>query len=130
MYREIFLPLLLCFAVLLCSTSAYAAKQQAGGDDIGKAENDYQLYCISCHGRNGDGKGDLAEALSVPPRNHTDATIMSKRTDEQLFKTIRDGGEATGFDSAMPPHNTILPDDQIRGLVKYVRKLCNCQYTK
>lgn len=112
------------------SLAVAANSAMAKDEDLGKAENDYMLYCASCHGRDGDGKGELAQALAVPPRDHTDASKMSKRTDEQLFKTISEGGEATGFDSGMPPHNTILQKEDIRALVKYIRKLCNCKYTK
>lgn len=117
-------------ALTVVSLTFAASPALAADDDLGKAENDYMLYCASCHGRDGDGKGELAEAMAVPPRNHTDASKMSKRTDDQLFKTISDGGEATGFDSGMPPHNTILQKEDIRSLVKYLRKLCNCKYTK
>lgn len=113
------------FFPVLAASPAWAAS-----DELGNAENNYMLYCASCHGREGDGKGQLAEALAVPPRDHTDASTMSKRTDEQMFKTISEGGEATGFDSGMPPHNTILQKEDIRGLVKYLRKLCNCKYAK
>lgn len=120
----------LLVALTLWSFAFTATPALAEGEDLSKAENNYMLYCISCHGRDGDGKGDLAEAMEVPPRDHTDASKMSKRTDEQLFKTVKDGGEATGFNSCMPPHNTVLHDEEIRGLVKYLRKLCNCKYTK
>ncbi|MBI5637093.1 MAG: c-type cytochrome [Nitrospinae bacterium] len=102
----------------------------AESDEMGNAENNYRLYCTSCHGPNGDGKGQLAEALAVPPRDHTDASKMGKRTDEQLFKAISEGGDAVGLDSGMPPHNTILQKEDIRSMVKYLRKLCNCKYTK
>ncbi len=116
--------------VLTFIISAFAAKPAlAAGDDLGNAANNYQLYCSMCHGRDGDGKGQLAETLEVPPRNHTDAAYMSKRTDEQLFKTISEGGEATGFNSAMPAHKTILHEDEIHGMVKYLRQLCNCKHT-
>lgn len=117
-------------ALTLFFQALAAGPALAASDELGNAENNYQLYCSMCHGREGDGKGQLAETLAVPPRDHTDASKMGKRTDEQLFKTISEGGEATGFDSGMPPHNTILQKEDIRGLVKYLRKLCNCKYTK
>lgn len=118
-------------AFILLSATAHAGSWRTGGDDAdADGTNDYALHCASCHGANGDGKGDLADALPVPPRDHTDASIMGQRTDGHLFKTIRDGGDSNGFDSAMPPHNTILSDGQIRGLVKHIRKLCKCAYKK
>jgi mono/diheme cytochrome c family protein len=97
-------------------------------DELKTAQGNYQLYCSGCHGINGDGKGDLADMLEVPPRDHTDYEYMSDRTDEQLFQTISKGGAATGFDEAMPPHNTVIIEKEIRGLVKYLRKLCKCKY--
>ena len=116
-------------ALTLLSSAFAAGPASASDDELANAENNYRLYCSSCHGREGDGKGELAETLAVPPRNHTDASKMSKRTDDQLFQTISEGGEATGFDSGMPPHNTILHKDEIKGLVKFLRQLCNCKYT-
>ncbi len=117
--------------IFTLAISAFAASPAlAVEDELGNAANNYQLYCSMCHGREGDGKGQLAETLEVPPRNHTDGAYMSKRTDEQLFKTISEGGEATGFNSAMPSHNTILQKEDIRGLVKHLRQLCNCKYAK
>lgn len=114
-------------SVLLFSHSSAVA---SGEDDIGQGENNYQAYCSPCHGANGDGKGDLGAALSTPPRNHTDASIMSKRTDEQIFKTISLGGEAVGLAPDMPAHNTVIPEGEIRGLVKVIRRLCKCEYKK
>lgn len=97
-------------------------------DELKIAQGNYQLYCSACHGINGDGKGDLADALGVLPRNHTDGKYMSKRTDEQLFRTVSEGGKVTGFDETMPSHKTVIIEKEIRGLVKYLRKLCNCKY--
>ncbi len=111
---------------LFCSSSAGASDEV----DMGQAENNYQAYCTPCHGRDGDGKGDLAESMEVPPRNHTDASIMSKRTDEQIFKTISLGGEASGFSADMPAHSTVIPEGEIRGLVKVIRRLCQCEFKK
>ncbi len=53
---------------------------------------------------------------------------MSNRTDEEIFRTISEGGEAMGFDMNMPPHNTVIIEKEIRGLVKYIRKLCKCKH--
>ncbi|MBI5637520.1 MAG: cytochrome c [Nitrospinae bacterium] len=98
-------------------------------DDLHTEENNYWHYCSSCHGREGKGNGMMAHDMPVRPNDHTDARIMSTRTDELLFKTISEGGEATGFDSGMPAHKKFLKKEEIQGLVKYIRKLCNCKYT-
>jgi len=103
---------------------------QAAPTAAQKAQGDYMLHCAPCHGSQGDGKGPLAESLAKPPRDHTDAKYMSTRTDEQLIKVVTDGGAASGFDEGMPPFSTILSNGEIKGVVAYVRQLCNCKYTK
>lgn len=97
-------------------------------DKLKKAKANYLLFCSQCHGEKGDGKGQIADALETPPRNHRDKEIMSMRTDEEIFKVISEGGTALGFSESMPPHNTVMPKEDIEGLVKYLRKLCDCEH--
>ncbi len=99
-----------------------------GSDEYREAENSYWHYCASCHGRDGKGHGMMASTAPIPPRDHTDPAVIGRRSDEELFKIIKDGGEAAGLDAAMPPHKTLLKDEEIRGVVKYLRNLCNCKY--
>ncbi|MBI5185324.1 MAG: c-type cytochrome [Nitrospinae bacterium] len=97
---------------------------------LSKARENYLLHCSQCHGEKGDGKGPVGESLDAPPRNHQDSAIMGRRTDEDIFKVISGGGLALGLSESMPPHSSIIPEDERRGLVKYIRKLCNCEYKK
>lgn len=122
--RSFFLSAVLFFSVLLANGA------QAGPTDAQKAQGDYMGHCSPCHGDQGDGKGPLAEALGKAPRNHTDSTYMSTRTDEQLIKVVTDGGAVFGLDEGMPPFSTILSKGEIKGVVAYVRQLCKCKYTK
>ena len=101
----------------------------AKSDDLHIEQNNYWHYCSSCHGRDGKGNGMMVMDMPVRPNDHTDARIMSTRTDELLFKTISEGGKAVGFDEGMPAHKMMLKKEEIHGLVKYIRKLCNCKYT-
>jgi len=131
---------LFLFAIVVCVSGlaegssrwgmASGGKSGAESAELEEAKSDYQLYCASCHGERGDGKGQLAAALDPPPRNHTDAKIMSSRTDEQLFKAISEGGKAVGLSESMPSHKTVLSEAKIRGLVKYLRVLCGCSHTE
>lgn len=95
-----------------------------------QAELNYRTYCTQCHGVQGDGKGINVRDMSVQPRNHTDAKEMSTRSDDDLFKVIKDGGVAINKSVLMPPWGDILSDDEIRGLVSHLRKLCQCNYGK
>ena len=91
--------------------------------DAAKGKQKYQELCAACHGQSGKGDGPTAAALPVKPRDHTNATYMSKLTDQQLFKTIKEGGEAMGKSPLMPKWAGILNDQQIEDLVAYVRSL-------
>ena len=93
------------------------------------ARNNYMLHCASCHGSNGDGKGDLADSLGegIKPRNHTDAKYMSSRSDENLAKVITEGGPSLGLNEAMPPFGSILSKQEILDIVGYLRQLCKCK---
>jgi len=119
-----FLSAFLFFSVSLTNGA------QADSTAAQKAQGDYMGQCSPCHGEQGDGKGPLAESLGKAPRNHTDSKYMSARTDEQLIKVVTDGGAVSGFDEGMPPFSTILSNEEIKGVVAYVRQLCKCKYTK
>lgn len=97
--------------------SAAAEKQQE------RARYLFGLHCVVCHGEEGDGNGPTALSIDPQPRDFRDMRIMEERTDRQLFRVIRDGGPAEGKSVWMPPWREILSDDDIRGLVGFVRSL-------
>lgn len=105
-----------------------AGQACAKSDDLHTEENNYGHYCSSCHGKDGKGTGGMGMDMPVRPTDHTDGQIMSTRTDEMLFKIISEGGEAAGFDAGMPAYKKMLRKEEIQGLVKYIRKLCNCKH--
>jgi len=96
--------------------------------DLSKAMHNYGSYCSPCHGDTGEGNGPLADTLDTPPRNHTDADIMSTRTDQEIFDIIYDGGAAHGFSPSMMAQKGLLPKKEVWELVHYIRKLCHCRY--
>ncbi len=113
------------FAVLLLGWSmAFAA--------IGKetAADNYRTYCTQCHGLDGNGKGINIRDMSVQPRDHTDAKAMSGRSDDTIFKTIKEGGPSIDKSVLMPPWGDTFSDEEIRDLVAHLRKLCNCSFGK
>jgi len=83
----------------------------------------YEMYCIGCHGANGDGVGEAAHFLNPRPRDFTRAEykFISTRfgelpTDEDLFRTISNGLRG----SAMPAWGH-LPERQRWALVEYIK---------
>lgn len=95
-----------------------------------KAADNYKTYCSQCHGSKGDGKGLNVRDMSVQPRDHTDTKAMSARSDEQLFKVIKEGGLAIEKSVLMPPWADTFSDQEIHDLVAYLRELCQCKFGK
>ncbi len=94
------------------------------------AKDNYNLFCVQCHGTAGTGKGINAPVLSVAPRNHTDAKVMSELSDTNVFKAIKEGGVAVGKSTQMPPFGAIFKDAEIDDLVKHLRGMCKCEGKK
>lgn len=92
------------------------------------AADNYRTYCTQCHGRDGNGKGINIRDMSVQPRDHTDAKAMSGRSDEAIFKVIKEGGPSIDKSVLMPPWGDTFSDDEIRDLVAHLRTLCHCSY--
>ena len=88
------------------------------------ASREQRLYlglCSTCHG--GDGRGSWRAALFlVRPGNLADRERMRQLSDEYLFDLIKHGGAPIGR-PGMPAFGTTLSDDDIRLLVRYVRRL-------
>ena len=82
---------------------------------IGAGMMSYIDHCQSCHGENGDGKGEKAEKLSVAPANFRDAHSMNTVTDGELFWKITHGRRP------MPSFKDKLTDEERWQLVIYIR---------
>jgi mono/diheme cytochrome c family protein len=75
----------------------------------------FQKNCIPCHGA--DGKGNKAISPKMP--DFTDAKWQAKEKDEELVTSITNGiGQGKG---SMPAWKGKLKDEEIQGLVAYVR---------
>ena len=51
----------------------------------------YSYNCAMCHGKAGDGKGDLAADMKLELRDWRDANTLEKVTDGELFWIISNG---------------------------------------
>lgn len=77
----------------------------------------YGYDCAMCHGKDGDGKGDMAADMKNMP-DFTHSNALKGRTDGALFYIIRNGeGEE------MPPEGDRAKDEDIWNMVNYVRSL-------
>ena len=108
-----------CAAVLatgvwLVSSAARPARAQ-------DAKQLYEKSCNNCHGLSGKGDGPAAKILKPPPADL--ATALKGKADADITKVIKEGGKAVGKSALMPAFGTKLNDDQIKGLVEYVKGL-------
>lgn len=92
--------------------------------DLERAETLYKLYCAQCHGINGTGDGPNAAFMDTKPRDHTNRAEMGGRTDDELFRTITEGGKAMDLSVMMPAWGGNLEKAEIDELVRYLRVLC------
>jgi high-affinity iron transporter len=108
---------LIALAVIACAPVARAA-------DMAAAKQNYDTFCVKCHGANGKGDGPAAATLTTKPRDFTDCAKMSKISDATLFNVIKNGGAAAGLSKDMQAWSSGFEDDEIHDLVTYVRTFC------
>lgn len=75
----------------------------------------YADKCAECHGDKGDGKGPQAGMYAVAASDFTDAQVMSKMTDGEIFWKITEGRRP------MPSFKRQFTDEQRWQLVNYLR---------
>jgi cytochrome c553 len=92
-----------------------------------QAKSDYLNYCAACHGSTGQGDGFNAQFLPVQPTRHADPAHMSSRPDDTLYDGIHAGGYILNKSPLMPPWGESLASKDIRGLVRFMRSLCQCE---
>lgn len=110
MYRTILVAsvLLLCGLVFpglnFTQEKTGATEAKMTPDDVGKknpiapsaeglaeARKFYGYNCAMCHGKEGDGKGDLAQDMKLELRDWRDSSSIEKMTDGELFWIISNG---------------------------------------
>jgi mono/diheme cytochrome c family protein len=70
---------------------------KATPESIAEAKKLYGYHCAMCHGKNGDGKGDLAEQMKLQLKDWRDPNSLSRYTDGELFYVVTNGrGQMVG----------------------------------
>ena len=113
-------------ALVLAGWLPLLGSTPAAADDAvaAKAQENYGTYCKKCHGDHGKGDGPGSAMLNPKPRDFADCQNMQKRSDDELFKVISEGGEAVKMSPDMQAWGGTLSDDDIHALVKFVRSFC------
>lgn len=75
-------------------TSEDAAKKNPvapSPEGLAEARKLFGYNCAMCHGKTGDGKGDLAADMKLELRDWRDASTLENMTDGQLFWIVSNG---------------------------------------
>jgi len=82
-------------------------------ESLARGKKIYGYDCAVCHGKDGDGKGDMTEMKGLP--DFTDPAVQKGHTDGEWFYIIQKGkGE-------MPPEGDRAKSEDTWNLVNYVR---------
>jgi mono/diheme cytochrome c family protein len=84
-------------------------------ESFARARKWWGLDCAMCHGKTGDGKGDLTADMKLKIADLTDPTTLKDRTDGEIFYIIKKGFQD------MPPEGDRIKPGENWDLVNYVR---------
>lgn len=77
-----------------------------------------KAFCVTCHGRDGKGLGDIEGLRGKLPRNFTDKAWQAARTDGELLWILKNGSPGTDMASFVP---LILTEEEAWHVLLYVR---------
>jgi mono/diheme cytochrome c family protein len=86
-------------------------------ESLARARKWWDMDCTMCHGKEGNGKGDLAAGMKVKVADFTDPKTLKDRTDGEIFYIIKNGHQD------MPPEGARVKPEENWDLVNYVRSL-------
>ena len=81
-----------------------------------------KAFCVTCHGRDGKGLGNIPGLRGKLPRNFTDKFWQSARTDGELFWILKNGSPGTDMASFIP---LVLTEEEAWQVLLYVRSFGN-----
>jgi cytochrome c553 len=100
---------------LIIAVLATAALSARAAD----AKATYEKDCAKCHGE--DGKGETKMGKKMGAKDYTDPKVQAELKDEAAIKAIKEGLKDKEGKVIMKPAEN-LTDDEIKGLVAYMRK--------
>ena len=72
-----------------------------------------------CHGKDGDGKGDLAADMNLKLADYRDSAALKDMTDGEMFYIIKNGkGQMTGEGIVSSPKKSGILVNYVRSLAK------------
>ncbi len=79
----------------------------------------WEKDCRKCHGADGKGETKMGQKYGV--KDYTSADVQAKFTDADFTKAIKEGVKDQDGKDRMKAYGDALTDDQVKGLVAYVR---------
>lgn len=111
----------------LPADSAHRESREAVDESLLQGRFVYEQHCFPCHGRRGNGRGELAAGTIPRPRDFTRGLFKYRSTpsgflptDEDLLRTLRGGLAGTAMPAFTP---TQLSDSDARMVLRYVKSL-------
>ena len=86
--------------------------------DSGKKLFEGKGFCVTCHGKDGTGLGNIPGLRGKLPRNFTDTTWQAARTNGELFWILKNGSPGTDMAPFIP---LVLTEDEAWHVLLYVR---------
>jgi cytochrome c553 len=102
--------------IVLAAVFGFAAALTASAAD---AKETWTKTCAKCHGEDGKGQTKMGQKMGI--KDYTDAKVQAEMKDDAAFKAIKEGLKDKEDKVLMKPAEG-LSDDEIKGLVAYMRK--------
>jgi mono/diheme cytochrome c family protein len=101
---------IIMIAAVISTMTAWAAQAEEG-------QALYEKQCAKCHGQ--DGKGETKMGKKLGAKDYTDPKVQDALKDDAAVKAIKEGLKKDDATLMKPAEG--LTDDQIKGLVAYMR---------
>src|SRR5688572_7996666 len=109
----------IAFVLVGVSSTAFGQIAELQGREL------YQAACATCHGSDGKGSSRAVVGFDTALPDFTDCRFSSPEPDADWAAVITDGGPARSFDRRMPAFGQVLSEEQIEGVVQYLRSFCD-----
>lgn len=86
--------------------------------DQGRAIYHGKAFCVTCHGRDGRGLGNIPGLVGKLPRNFTDKAWQAARSDGELFWILKNGSPGTDMAPFIP---LVLTEEEAWQVLLYIR---------
>ena len=103
--------------ILFATVIGFATAITASGAEV---KENFDKTCVKCHGDDGKGQTKMGQKLGI--KDYTDAKVQAGFTDEEAFKSLKEGLKDKEGKTLMKPVEG-LSDDEIKALVAQVRSL-------